>query len=135
MIFHVLDSVQEKCECPDSKYPCPSTFSTYFRPTKRLVVTVIVDRVRLLYMTTDISSRLPNVSLVIILSCLFSVVYRFPVLYLYTFVRPDKLVVGLLAHDRRWIPVGFITAEFTIQLPLAGLITSAKFTMQWPLAG
>ena len=33
------------CECPDRKYPCTSTFWTYFRPTKRLVVTVIVDSV------------------------------------------------------------------------------------------
>ena len=148
--FSVPHSVQEKCECPDRKYRCTYTFSTYFRPTKRLVVTIIVDGVRLLYIETDKSRCLPNFSHVIILSCLFSAVYRLPLLSLCTFFRCDKLVLGVLARDRRWIAVGFITAEFTIQWPLAGINTSAKFTvqlprvrlitsanstMQWPLAG
>jgi hypothetical protein len=71
-----------------------------FVPQNALLLQSLWTAVRLLYMTTGISLCLPNVSIVIILSYLFSVVYRFPMLYLYTFFRCDKLAVSLLAPDQ-----------------------------------
>ena len=133
--FPVPHSVKENASARTESIPAHLHCRQNFLPQNALFLRSLWTAFRLLYMTTDISRCLSNVSLVIILSCFFSVVYRFPVLCLYTFFRCDKLVVDLLAHNRRWIPLGFITTEITMQLPRVGLITSAKFAMQWPLAG